>query len=69
MPDAYERFVAAYLRLNGYFTVPNFIVHAAGDPSRVSDGHVGNFTETDVIAVRMPYSQEITGSLRIANDP
>lgn len=69
VPDAYERFVAAYLRLNGYFTVPNFIVHAAGDPSRISDGQVGNFTETDVIAVRMPYSQEITGKLRIANDP
>lgn len=66
MADKYERFVASYLRLNGYFTVPNFIVHA-DDPERVLNGCVGNYTETDIIGVRMPYSQEITGPLQIAN--
>lgn len=57
MPDKYERFVASYLRLNGYFTVPNFIVHAADDPGRVSAGQVGNYTETDILGVRMPHSR------------
>ena len=34
-----------YLRLNGYFTLPNFIAH-------------GGLTEVDVLAVRFPYSSE-----------
>jgi hypothetical protein len=67
MADKFERFVASYLRLNGYFTVPNFIVHAANDPTRVLAGHVGNYTETDIIGVRMPHSREVTGNLHIAN--
>jgi hypothetical protein len=67
MADKYERFVAAYLRLNAYFTVPSFIVLAADDPTRISCGQVGNYTETDILAIRMPYSKEVTGSLQIAN--
>lgn len=67
MVNSYEGFIAAYLRLNGYFTVPNFIVHAADDPERVSSGTVGNYTEVDIIGVRMPYSHEITGTLHIEN--
>jgi hypothetical protein len=67
MADKYERFVAAFLRLNAYFCVPNFIVHAADDPARISAGHVGNYTETDIIGVRMPYSAETTGALSIVN--
>ena len=67
MGNKYERFVVAYLRLNAYFTVPNFIVHAGDDPGRISSGQVGNYTETDVLAVRMPYSREVTGKLRVAN--
>ncbi len=69
MMDKYERFVASYLRLNGYFTVPNFIVHAADDAARISDDRVGNLTETDILGVRMPHSHEVTGPLHIANDP
>jgi len=69
MADKYERFIASYLRLNGYFTVPNFIVHVADDPMRVSTGQVGNYKETDIIGVRMPYSREIIGQLHIANHP
>ena len=64
-----EQFIKSYLRLNGYFTVDNFIVHAADDPSRISDGQVGNYTETDVLALRLPHSHEKTGALQIANDP
>lgn len=67
MADKYEKFVAAYLRLNAYFTVPNFIVLAGDDPARISSGQVGNYTETDILAVRMPYSTEVTGTLHIAN--
>lgn len=67
MTNNYERFVAAYLRLNGYFTVPNFILHAADDPTRISKGAIGNYTETDVIGVRFPHSREVTGGLVIKN--
>lgn len=69
MPDKYERFAAAYLRLNGYFTVPNFIVHAADDTQRASGGYIGNYTETDILGLRMPFSREVTGPLAIRNDP
>src|SRR5712691_7382685 len=65
--DKYERFVASYLRLNGYFTVPNFIVHAGDDPERILAGRVGNLTETDILGIRMPYSREVTGKLHTAN--
>lgn len=37
-----------YLRLNGYFTIPNFIIH----------GRPGGLTDVDVLAVRLPYSSE-----------
>ncbi len=64
MPDNYERFVRWYLRFNGYFTIENFIIH---NPERISDGLVGNYTESDILAVRMPYSTEVVGQLRIGN--
>ena len=66
MPDKYERFVAAYLRLNAYFQVQNFIVHA-DDPARWSSGHVGNYTECDTLAVRLPHSHEVIGPKHIVN--
>lgn len=62
-----EEFVRWFLRLNGYFGIENFIVHAADDPSRIADGVVAPYTETDTLAVRMPYSREIAGPLRIGN--
>ncbi len=37
-----------YLRLNGYFTMPNFIVH----------GQPGSRTDIDILGVRFPYSRE-----------
>src|ERR1700687_1690085 len=64
-----EEFVRWFLRLNGYFGVENFIVHAADDPSRISGGLIAPHTETDTIAVRMPYSTEVAGTLKIANYP
>ena len=50
-----------YLRLNGYFTLPNFIAHGRGGP----------LTEVDVLGVRFPYSEEAEfeddAALRIPN--
>lgn len=40
--------MAWYLRLNGYFTMPNFIAH----------GRAGARTDVDVLGVRFPYSAE-----------
>jgi len=37
-----------YLRLNGYFTLPNFYAHRRSGP----------LTEVDVLGVRFPYSKE-----------
>jgi hypothetical protein len=67
MPTKCERFVSAYLRLNAYFSVQNFIVHAGDDPTRVSSGQVGNYTECDTLGIRMPHSNEVAGVLHIAS--
>ena len=67
MSTIYEKLTNWYLRFNGYFTVDNFVVHAADDVTRISNGIVAPYTETDTIAIRMPYSAEITGILQIAN--
>lgn len=67
MSTIYEKFTSWYLRFNGYFTVDNFVVHAADDPTRISNGIVAPHTETDSIAIRIPYSAAIVGDLKIAN--
>lgn len=64
----FETFVTWYLRSNGYFTVPNFVVHAGDDPSRISGDVVGNQTEVDTLAVRLPYSRE-TSPHPLPTDP
>ena len=66
--DPLEEFARWYLRLNAYFIVDNFIVHAGEDPSRITTkGLVGNYTEVDLLGLRMPHSREISGALYIAN--
>jgi hypothetical protein len=67
MSTIYEKFVSWYLRFNGYFTIDNFIVHAADDENRIRHGIIAPYTETDSLAIRMPYSAEIAGKLKIAN--
>src|SRR5690606_966506 len=52
-------------RFNGYFTVDNFIIHAADDKQRISNGYVGNYTDIDVLGLRMPFHLEQTGELEI----
>jgi hypothetical protein len=58
----FETFVTWYLRFNGYFTVPNFVVHAGDDPGRINKDVIGNYTEVDTIAVRLPHSREESGT-------
>lgn len=60
--ERFEIFVTWYLRFNGYFTVPSFVVHAGDDPTRISGDTIGNLTEVDTIAVRLPYSREGSGT-------
>ena len=60
--ERFEIFVTWYLRFNGYFTVPSFVVHAGDDPTRISGDTIGNLTEIDTIAVRLPYSREGSGT-------
>jgi hypothetical protein len=67
MPAKYERFIASYLRLNGYFTVENFIVHAGDDIKCHHSESVGNYTETDILGIRLPHSPEKTGHLCVGN--
>ncbi len=64
-----EEFIRQYLRLNGYFCIDNFIVHAADDPQRITaNGEIGNYTETDLLGIRLPYSEEMSGQLYMAHD-
>lgn len=44
-----------YLRLNGYFTMPNFIAH----------GRNGPLTEVDVLGIRFPHSREFLDDERL----
>ena len=69
MTNVSEELVRNYLRLNGYFCIDNFIVHAGDDQDRITqEGLVGNYTETDILGIRLPYSKEISGKLYVAND-
>jgi hypothetical protein len=43
-----EEFIRQYLRLNAYFGIDNFIIHAADDPERITDnGEISNYTEIE----------------------
>lgn len=64
-----EQLAKWYLRLNGYFTVDSFIVHAGDDPKRISGELIGNYTETDILGVRFSHHREVSGELEIQNDP
>lgn len=60
--DPYELLVRWYLRFNGYLGVENFVVHETVQGGNVQRG------ETDVLAVRFPYSREDPG-FAIQTDP
>jgi hypothetical protein len=51
---SHELLTLWFLRLNGYFCVPNFIIHpGAPGPQR---------TDADILAVRFPYCSEVAGA-------
>ena len=64
----FELLTKWYLRFNGYFTVDNFIIHAGDDKQRISKGTVSNYTDVDILAIRMPFHIERSGELEIKND-
>lgn len=57
---SYEFLTLWFLRLNGYFCVPNFIIHPdAPGPQR---------TDADILAVRFPHCSEVAGAPLPQND-
>ena len=46
--NSFEQLALWYLRLNGYFVIPNFIAHGDGGPR----------TDVDALGVRFPHSKE-----------
>jgi len=56
VPNACETLVRWYLRFNGYLGVENFVVH---EPRA---GMVDQGTESDILAVRFPFSREDVGA-------
>jgi len=60
--DPYELLVRWYLRFNGYLGVENFVVHETVQGGNVQGG------ETDILAVRFPYSREDPG-FALQTDP
>lgn len=68
--DKHEEFAKWYLRLNGYFLVENFVVHAGDDASKINEsGLISQHTESDLLGIRFPFQKETSGKLNIANDP
>lgn len=60
--NRYELLATWYLRFNGYFTTPDFIVHK--DYRRRPGG-----TDADVLAVRFPHSTESQLRFKLDCDP
>jgi len=52
--NVYDQLALWYLRLNGYFTMPNFIAH----------GNEGPRTDVDVLGVRPAHSREYPDDIR-----
>lgn len=57
--NCFESLAMWYLRLNGYFVMPNFIAH----------GQPGVRTEVDVLAVRFPHSKEYGDDMQMLKIP
>ncbi|HUU63169.1 MAG TPA: hypothetical protein VMX96_04525 [Dehalococcoidia bacterium] len=53
MANKFEQLAVWYLRLNGYLTTPNFVLHP--------DIRGSERTDADILAVRFPHSKEVAG--------
>ena len=51
--NKFEQLALWYLRLNGYLTTPNFVLHPSTPGSERTDA--------DILAVRFPHSSEVAG--------
>jgi hypothetical protein len=60
MVNKFEQLALWYLRLNGYLTVPNFVLHPNTPNSERTDA--------DVLAVRFPHSTEVAGQKKMEPD-
>lgn len=60
MVNKFEQLALWYLRLNGYLTVPNFILHP--------DTPCSQRTDVDILGVRFPYSREVAGAGMMERD-
>ncbi len=58
-----------YLRFNGYFPLTSFILHDAGATKQPG----GQITDADILAIRLPYTEEIIEGpaepIRVKTDP
>lgn len=57
MANKFEQLALWYLRLNGYLTVPHFILHGRSQRG-----------EVDILGVRFPYSREVAGRKKMEPD-
>jgi hypothetical protein len=55
-----EELTSLYLRLNGYFLIPNYLLHLTEE-----EGSFGLRGEADILAVRFPYQRERLSNGRI----
>ena len=69
MSDRVTEFVKWYLRFNGYFSIEGFVVHAADKIKEIDRDTIPQQTECDLLSIRLPYSQEFSANLYMANDP
>jgi len=64
-----EVLVTWYLRFNGFFPLPNFILHDAG----VIKSPGQQLTEADILAIRLPFTKEVisapNGTICTLRDP
>lgn len=60
MGNKFEQLALWYLRLNGYLTVSNFVLHP--------DTPGSERTDADLLAVRLPYSREVAGTTMERDD-
>lgn len=65
-----EHVAGWYLRVNGFMTIPGFVVHLDQTQPRRDDrgDPIIQRTEADLVAVRFPYSREVVASRTMQDD-
>ena len=65
-----EDVAAWYFRLNGFFSIPGFVVHLDRIRAYIAEDGTPRYarTEADLMAVRFPFSREIVGEHPMTDD-